>query len=99
MERYIGLDVHAASCTLAIVSGAGKLTPAFLRDANSISRATCSIDTGPDAKSTRTVEPEPTCTAPFFGDGRDAPVAVADQPHRLGLELRRKTPSPHGTLR
>ncbi len=24
MERYIGLDVHAASCTLAIVSGTGK---------------------------------------------------------------------------
>ena len=24
MERHIGLDVHAASCTVAIVSGAGK---------------------------------------------------------------------------
>lgn len=24
MERYLGLDVHVASCTLAIVSGTGK---------------------------------------------------------------------------
>ncbi len=24
MERYLGLDVHAASCTLAVISEAGK---------------------------------------------------------------------------
>ena len=24
MERYIGLDAHAASCTLAVISQAGK---------------------------------------------------------------------------
>ncbi len=24
MERYIGLDVHAASCTVAVVSEAGR---------------------------------------------------------------------------
>ena len=24
MERYLGLDVHAASCTLAVISQAGK---------------------------------------------------------------------------
>lgn len=34
MERYIGLDVHAASCTLAVISQAGKRLKDFPVETN-----------------------------------------------------------------
>ncbi len=34
MERYLGLDVHAASCTLAIISEAGKRLKDFPVETN-----------------------------------------------------------------
>ncbi len=34
MERYIGLDVHAASCTIAVISQAGKRLKDFPVETN-----------------------------------------------------------------
>ena len=34
MERYLGLDVHAASCTLAVVSQTGKRLKDFPVETN-----------------------------------------------------------------
>lgn len=34
MERYIGIDVHAASCTLAVVSERGKLLRTMVVETN-----------------------------------------------------------------
>lgn len=34
MERYIGLDVHSASCTLAVISEAGKRLKDFPVETN-----------------------------------------------------------------
>ena len=34
MERYLGLDVHAASCTLAVVSQTGKRPKGFPGETN-----------------------------------------------------------------
>ncbi len=34
MERYIGLDVHAASCTLAVISQTGKRLKDFPVETN-----------------------------------------------------------------
>ena len=31
MERYIGLDVHATSCTAAVIDGQGKRLPSLVR--------------------------------------------------------------------
>ncbi len=39
MERYIGMDVHAASCTLAVISEKGQKFKALCDNGRSISAA------------------------------------------------------------
>ena len=41
MERYIGLDVHAASCTLAVVSEKGRKLRDFPVETNGQSTSSC----------------------------------------------------------
>ena len=55
MERYLGLDVHAASSTLAVISEAGRQLQTHVLETNWSSKVIASVSGRAGARSWRSV--------------------------------------------